>query len=176
MDRQHDLSVILSREKILQAERSLLYLLRGYMELCIYPPRPHPKRYMRDSSTHDPQTDAFAYLTHVWGATSPFDISDAVKQSPNGLPVELLDRPDDHEQLPLAWSCSEKVLMQMLHRRDPAGHGLQTRLALRLVLQLLHWSPHARPTPSQALLHAYFSQTEEQPQECHDDRNVAGWC
>ena len=172
------------RTLLLQAERSLLYLLRGYMELCIYPPRPQPKPDVHSAFkadlfspwTPDLHKDVSDNDSYVRGATSSLDIMGGPEESLSGIPVTLLDHFDGRDQLPLAWSCSEEFLLQMLQARDPAGEGLQNRLALRLLLYLLHWSPHSRPTPAQVLRHAYFVQDEHQSEDCHGDSNIAGWC
>ena len=81
-----------------------------------------------------------------------------------------------HDQLPLAWSCSEESIMQLLRARDPSKCGVSDRLALRLLLQLLHWSPHSRPKPQQILLHAYFTQDKTDFSACHNIRDLSGWC
>lgn len=53
------------------------------------------------------------------------------------------------KQLPLPWSCTEGALMQLIRARDPSGKGMQSVLALRLLMLLLHWNPAVRPTPEQ---------------------------
>lgn len=55
------------------------------------------------------------------------------------------------KQLPLPWSCTEGALMHLIGARDPSGKGLQSVLALRLLMLLLHWNPAMRPTPEQVL-------------------------
>ncbi|KAK9817610.1 hypothetical protein WJX74_001274 [Apatococcus lobatus] len=166
---------IMQRELHLESKteevQSLLYLLRGYMELCIYPPRPQPKHNSQHPSKSGREADDFTHGSDIWGATPIFG-SDSLFH--RGLLADLSD--DSHDQVPLAWNCSEDFLMELLQARDPAGHGLQSHLALRLLLSLLHWSPHSRPTPAQVLRHAYFVPSNDQSDLCHKDRSLAGWC
>lgn len=82
--------------------------------------------------------------------------------------------------MPLQWSCTDQALMDLLKERDPSGKGLPSMQALRLLMSLLHWSPAARPTPQQALRHAFFTlplmQQDASIVECSDDRSQPGWC
>ena len=60
--------------------------------------------------------------------------------------------PGGPRKLPLLWSCTEGALMHLIRARDPAGKGLPSVLALRLLMLLLHWNPAMRPTPEQVFL------------------------
>ena len=155
---------------IVQDAQSVLILLRGYMELCIYPPQPTFARTKQNVQHSDDDT----------GATLLTPSADNPAGSPHSVINECLGQTVDHdvaqEQLPLAWSCSEDSILQRLQARDPRGKGLPGRLALRLLFQLLHWSPHLRPTPQQTLLHAYFTMNESDIDRCHTFRYVEGWC
>jgi serine/threonine protein kinase len=52
--------------------------------------------------------------------------------------------------------CFGAGAVQVLQQRDPVRRGLPSRLALRLLLRLLHWNPAARPSAADALRHAFF--------------------
>eukprot|EP00798_Chlamydomonas_sp_ICE-L_P015892 gene15892-22024_t len=57
----------------------------------------------------------------------------------------------------MSLSCTEETLMKMVALRDPTDQGLESHLALRLLLRLLSWEPASRPTARQALNHAFFT-------------------
>ncbi len=57
----------------------------------------------------------------------------------------------------LPWSCGDSAVLGLLAGRDPTGGGLEGSLALRLLQALLSWEPAGRPSPAQALRHAYFT-------------------
>lgn len=82
--------------------------------------------------------------------------------------------------VPLAWACSEEALLRLIASRDPTRRGLAGPLAMRLLFQLLHWNPAHRPTPREALRHAYFTLPIERQADrkvsCGPDRTKAGWC
>lgn len=152
-----------------QEERELAYWLRGVMQLCIYPPAP-------DIARKKPE---------------------AARQQRAGSRKRL-------DSVPVAWSCAEEAVLATIRERDPLGRGLPSPVALRLLqvsidtvfccrLQggvcvcetsgllaqmLLHWNPASRPTPGQALRHAFFTLPLEEHQNatCHGDPNQAGWC
>ena len=75
----------------------------------------------------------------------------------------------------------------MLKAKDPAGRGLPSKMALRLLRSLLCWNPGCRPTAEAALRHAYFTvdlQGQDdhvcQASGIHDGGNAGlkphGWC
>ena len=154
----------------MQEAQSVLYLLRGYMELCIYPPRP-----IHRSKEGTPGNYTWQHATSASfaGTANPHDCGPTHGDTPE---EPMVDGTGTEGQLPLSWSCSDESIMQRLQARDPSGRGLSDPLALRLLLQLLHWSPHSRPTPQQVLLHAFFQPNSSDIGLCHGDRNCQGWC
>ena len=50
------------------------------------------------------------------------------------------------------------------------------KLKLYLVQALLHWNPSSRPTPRQALQHAFFTKAESEYVDCESDPSMPGWC
>ena len=144
------------------------------MELCIYPPRPAQHRESINSSKRPWQlllNTSFAAVFHRFSGSSRQRQADDV-----ALPGAGADQESADGQLPIAWSCSEESIMKLLKARDPQSKGLPNRLALRLLLQLLHWSPHSRPTPSQILLHAYFTKNATNLDYCQESKDAEGWC
>jgi serine/threonine protein kinase len=60
-------------------------------------------------------------------------------------------------------SCTLKDFHNALRARDPLGSGFDTStdLLLHLIWKLLAFSPSDRLTPAQALLHPYFTESEQ---------------
>lgn len=46
--------------------------------------------------------------------------------------------------------------MKYIANKDPTGQGLSSPIAFRLLLALLSWDEHSRPTAQEALNHAFF--------------------
>ncbi|KAK9917046.1 hypothetical protein WJX75_000279 [Coccomyxa subellipsoidea] len=95
-------------------------------------------------------------------------------------PLAAQKVPGNRSSLPLPWSCTDQALLEMLKQRDPSGKGLPSVQALRLLTSLLHWNPAARPTPQQALRHAFFvlplARQDWGMPTCTNDRSQPGWC
>ena len=87
----------------------------------------------------------------------------------------------------MQWSCSDRAVMELLEGRDPAGVGLPSVLAVRLLRAMLHWHAAQRPSAEEALRHAVFTlgdrggggggEEEEELLLCAArPRSASGWC
>jgi hypothetical protein len=151
-------------------ERQLLYLLRGLMELCVYPPaaaaaRPGGggrRRHAGDAAT----------ASAAEGAGSAADAGAAAAAA--GDDARGGSRGRAAQPLPLPWSCSEEALLLLVAGRDPMARGLEGPLALRLLQRLLAWDPRQRPSAAQALQHAYFTWQRPPAQQRGDAHGARG--
>ena len=145
----------------------LAYLLRGLMELCIYPPRPAPGKAGKQpqGSGQRPTTGHPSHGEHP-------QAEEEGEQTRSG------DAGGSHDTTPVSAGCTDEAVMEVIRRRDPTHQGLPNQAAVRLLLLLLHWNPGQRPTAAEALRHAYFVlplQTNITP-ACSQNRSLAGWC
>jgi len=141
-----------------EEERQRIYLLRGMMELCVYPPEPSSSRRHRGSSSGS--LNAEQQQQQAGEAAGE-------EAEPAGPPVQ--------------WSCSEPALLHLLSSRDPTGRGLRSVAALRLLRSMLHWHPTERPTPAEALRHVAFAShgagDDALLRDCgRRGRSQIGWC
>jgi serine/threonine protein kinase len=136
-------------------ERQLLYLLRGLMELCLYPPRVTGSNPARRAAFTGSGGDTTS------GTRSEAAVKGKIRGQP-GSSTNSSSSSSSSASVPLPWSCSENSLLQLVASRDPTGRGLEGGLALRLLQRLLAWDPKQRPTAAQALQHAYFTTVRNQ--------------
>ena len=149
----------------LQADTVLAYLLRGLMDLCIYPPRPVP-----DKGGEQPHRSRQG---HTKGPPSHGKHPHA-----EGQHTQSDDSGWSHDTAPVSAGCTEEAVMEVIRKRDPTHQGLPNQAAVRLLLLLLHWNPAQRPTAAEAMRHAYFVlplQANVTP-ACTQNRSLAGWC
>ncbi|KAK9827406.1 hypothetical protein WJX81_008695 [Elliptochloris bilobata] len=131
-----------------QEDQALALWLRGLMELCLYPPARPP---------------------HPGGARTTADAGGEGAATADG---------EQGAHVLLPWACGDAAVGEQLRARDPAGRGLPSVPAVRLLRALLSWNPGARPTAEQALRHAYFMTplAEQHGLSCAANRSLEGWC
>jgi hypothetical protein len=114
-------------------DRQLVYLLRGMMEMCLYPPQ------------------ASCEPGEGWGGRWTLRAGqEGDGGGRQGVPAEVLlhtrrkvqvpsKERGRREQLPVAPGCTEDVLLQQLAARDPSQQGLQVRAGPHSAQRVTVW-------------------------------------
>ncbi|CAD7695660.1 unnamed protein product [Ostreobium quekettii] len=167
-----------------EAEKQHAYLLRGLMELCIYPP--WNRRPCWHSTTGE---NPGSVATNACEEGAMDCQAEQDSRGDNSKNEELHQPRDGHSrdefahdegrafwgtlrggdgataQKPrcegetpiVSWSCSEDALLEIIKSRDPTGVGLPNKEALNLLMSMLDWRPNQRPTAAEALDSPYLS-------------------
>lgn len=152
--------------------KELAYVLRAFLELCIYPPAPmaalFPQGTNIESNAADEKSSAewgssFATRFARWLGGLPRYVSNLAGgkfRLSSSTGPDSKSRGDDSEKGrggALAWQCSEESFLKQLRARDPLGGEAEIDIwGVRLLRRLLHWNPEERVSADEAMQHAFF--------------------